>query len=78
MVRRFGLGYSVSGTEMIQYLEKQGYTKSEMKEAGVAAQKADEYYDVFYGRLIFPIINNLGEVVSFGGRVLVQNPDFAK
>lgn len=78
LIRRFGLGYSVSGTEMIQYLEKQGYTKSEMKEAGVAAQKADEYYDVFYGRLIFPIINNLGEVVSFGGRVLVQNPDFAK
>ncbi len=33
---------------------------------------------MFYGRLIFPIINNLGEVVSFGGRVLVQNPDFAK
>ena len=78
LITRFGLGYSVSGNEIIQYLEKLGYTKTEMKEAGIAAQRADEYYDVFYGRLIFPIINNLGEVVSFGGRVLTQNPDFAK
>ncbi|MDE7395600.1 MAG: toprim domain-containing protein, partial [Clostridiales bacterium] len=47
-------------------------------EAGLVSQRADEYYDVFYGRLIFPIINAMGEVVSFGGRVLVKNPDFAK
>ncbi len=78
LARRFGLGYSVSGAEMPTYLEKLGYTKAEMKEAGIVAQRADEYYDVFYGRLIFPILNNLGEVVSFGGRVLTQNPDFAK
>lgn len=78
LVRRFGLGYSVDGKEMIAYLERAGYNKQEMKEAGIAAQRADEYYDVFYGRLIYPILNNLGEVVSFGGRVLTQDPDFAK
>ncbi len=78
LIRRFGLGYSVSGAEIVNYLSKLGYTKTEMKEAGIAAQRADEYYDVFFGRLIFPIINNYGEVVSFGGRVLAQNPDFAK
>lgn len=78
LVKRFGLGYSVDGKEMISYLEKSGYTKQEMKEAGLAAQRADEYYDVFYGRLIFPILTNFGEVASFGGRVLSQNPDFAK
>ena len=78
LVKRFGLGYSVSGNEMIEYLSKAGYTQAEMKEAGIAAQRADEYYDVFYGRLMFPILDHLGEVVSFGGRVLSQNPDFAK
>ncbi len=78
LIKRFGLGYSVSGGEMIEYLESRGYTRAEMKEAGIAAQRADEYYDVFYDRLIFPILTNLGEVVSFGGRVLSQNPDFAK
>ena len=78
MVTRFGLGYSVSGGEMPAYLSKLGYSYAEMKEAGLIAQRADEYYDVFYGRLLFPIINAMGEVVSFGGRVLKKNPDFAK
>lgn len=78
LIKRFGLGYSVSGTEIIEYLGKLGYNTREMKEAGIAAQRADEYYDVFYGRLIFPILTNLGEVASFGGRVLSSNPDFAK
>ena len=78
MVTKFGLGYSVSGGEMIAYLSKLGYTHADMKEAGLVAQSADKYYDVFFGRLIFPIINAMGEVVSFGGRVLEKNPDFAK
>ena len=78
LIRRFGLGYSVSGGEMLDYLKSKGYTLSEMKEAGIAQQRADEYYDVFYGRLIFPILNNLDEVVSFGGRVFEAKPDFGK
>lgn len=78
LVKRFGLGYSISGNEMIDYLKAQGFSIADIKDAGIAAQRADEYYDVFYGRLIIPIINNMGEVVSFGGRVLVANPDFAK
>lgn len=75
---KFGLGYSAGGTEIITFLEKQGFTKAEMKEAGLIEQKADSYYDVFYGRLIFPIINNFGDVVAFGGRTLKQDSDFAK
>ena len=78
LITRFGLGYSISGNEMVAYLKGKGYKPSEMKEAGLAEQRADEYYDVFYGRLIFPIINNRGEVVSFGGRVFEAKPDFAK
>lgn len=78
IVRRFGLGYSVSGSEMLEYLRQKGYTYAEMKEAGIAEQRADEYYDPFYGRPIFPIINNLGEVVSFGGRSLEKDPQFGK
>lgn len=49
-----------------------------MKDAGIAAQRGDEYYDVYYFRLMFPIINNFGEVIAFGGRTLEKNPDFAK
>jgi len=44
----------------------------------LAEQKADSYYDVFYGRLIIPIINNRGQVVGFGGRTLEKDAKFAK
>lgn len=70
LVNKFGLGLSHNGAEMLDFLEKKGYTKSEMKEAGIAEQRGDEYYDVFYGRVIFPIINNFSEVTGFGGRLI--------
>ncbi|MBQ7227306.1 MAG: DNA primase, partial [Clostridia bacterium] len=77
IVTRFGLGYSVGYDEMINYLRKKGYTFKEMKAVGLVEQKADKHYDVFHGRLIFPIINNFGQVVAFGGRVL-EKTDYAK
>ncbi len=77
LATRFGFGYSVSGGEMINYLENKGYTKAEMKEAGLIEQRADEWYDVFYKRLIIPIINNLGEVIAFGGRLITPETHIA-
>ncbi len=73
LVTRFGFGMSLDGTEIITHLESLGYTKQEMKDAGLIEQRADSWYDVFYGRLMIPIINNMGEVVAFGGRLI--NPE---
>lgn len=73
LITRFGFGASLGGKEMIAYLESKGYTKREMKEAGIAEQRGDDWYDVFYDRMMIPIINNLGEVVAFGGRLI--NPE---
>lgn len=70
LVKRFGLGVSVDGSEMLNYLESKGYTKAEMKEAGIAEQRGADWYDVFYGRFMIPVINNFGEVVAFGGRLI--------
>lgn len=78
LVKKFGLGYSINGSEMLEYLRKRGYTNAEMKDAGIAEQKGDRYYDVYGGRLMFPIINGFGEIIAFGGRTLEQNPGFAK
>lgn len=78
MVRRFGLGASLDFTEMITYLSGKGYTFEQMKKAGIAETKDDRKYDVFGKRLIFPIIDNMGHVVAFGGRTLEKDPDFAK
>lgn len=73
IVTRFGLGYSLDYTDIIAYLKKKGYTEAEMKEAGLIERSASGWYDVFHGRLIFPIISNTGEVVAFGGRALSKD-----
>lgn len=78
LVKKFGLGFSVGWDEMIVYLKGKGYTHAEMKEAGIAAQKGDSWYDVYYNRLMFPIINSFGEIIAFGGRTLESDPEFAK
>ncbi len=70
IVTRFGLGYSQNGEEMINYLTSKGYSLADIREAGIAEIKGDRHYDVFYNRLIIPIINNFGEIVGFGGRLL--------
>lgn len=77
IVTRFGLGYSIDYDDMPNFLRSKGYTNEEMKAVGLLAQKGNNYYDVFHGRLIFPIINNFGQVVAFGGRIL-EKSDLAK
>lgn len=79
LARRFGIGCSINFNEIITFLEKKGYSKTEMLDAGVIKiNDKGEYYDTLGGRLIFPIINIYGEVVAFGGRTLKDKVDFAK
>lgn len=77
LIVKFGLGYSLGYEDIIVHLKSKGFSLSEMKEAGIAGQRADRYYDVFAERLIIPIIDFKGDVIAFGGRIL-NNGDFAK
>ena len=66
----FGLGFA-PGNALIDRLCDMGYSNDEMLDAGVAGtSKSGRLYDVLGGRLIVPIINNLKQVIAFGGRVL--------
>jgi len=78
VINRFGLGYSVNGTDLIDHLTAKGFTSAEMKDANVLAVSEKGSYDPFYDRMMVPIINQFGEVCAFGGRTLVKDPDFAK
>lgn len=73
----FKLGYSLNFKEIIDYLKSQGFSLQEMKQAGIVQEKNGYFYDVFAGRLMFPIFNSFGECVGFSARVLGQT-DFAK
>ena len=68
----FGLGASLDAWDaLLTAMTKQGYTKSELLEAGLAVQNRNGgLYDKFRNRLMFPVIDTRGDVVAFGGRVL--------
>ncbi len=77
-VKKFGLGASLDYDTLPKYLLDKGYHKEDLLDSGVlATNDKGRLYDSQGGRLIFPIINALDEVVGFGGRVL-QKSDFAK
>ncbi len=72
-VKRFGLGYAPDRFDALRkHMHAEGYTDEELKAAFLCgkSERTGNYFDYFRGRLIFPIIDNFGNVVAFGGRIL--------
>lgn len=77
-VKKFGLGASLDFYSLPDYLAGKGYTREDLLDSGVLGEsKTGKLVDAQAGRLIFPIINAMDEVVGFGGRSL-EKTDFAK
>jgi len=77
-IKKFGLGASLDFYGLADYLTGKGYRREDLLDSGVLAEsKTGKLIDALGGRLIFPIINALDEVVAFGGRAL-EKTDFAK
>jgi DNA primase len=73
---RFGLGYAPPGrTALKDYLIAKGAHPGELVEAGllVAPEDGGAPFDRFRERIIFPIADARGRVISFGGRALDPN-----
>ncbi|MDE6104709.1 MAG: DNA primase [Clostridia bacterium] len=77
IVRTFGLGASLNFTDLPKFLLAKGYTKQDMIDSGAVNEVDGRLTDAQGGRLIYPVINAMDEVVAFGGRVL-KKTDFAK
>lgn len=72
-IKHFGLGYAPENFGMLtDYMHKKGYTDEELQVGFLCgkSQKTGRPYDYFRGRVMFPIIDTVGNVVAFGGRVL--------
>ncbi|MFC3069074.1 DNA primase [Phenylobacterium soli] len=70
---RFRLGFSPSGrTALKDYLVAKGARPGELVDAGllIAPEEGGAPYDRFRDRIIFPILDVRGRVVSFGGRAM--------
>ncbi len=75
MVERFGLGAAPDRWDgLVLTLQKKGFSPAQLQAAGLAQPRRDGgCYDVFRNRLMFPIQDQLGRVIAFGGRRL--NPE---
>ena len=69
----FGIGYSpINWTALYDHLKQKGYKDEELLKSGIFAlsQKTNKPYDLFRGRLMFPIFDTYGTIIAFGGRAL--------
>jgi DNA primase len=76
-VEFFGLGYSDrSGKTLVRLFEKRGFSAAQMEESGLVGARQDgSLYDRFRNRLMFPIHNESGKIIAFGGRALTKEDE---
>jgi DNA primase len=71
--REFALGLSdPSGQQLTRALTQRGFTPEQMEQSGLVLkrQEGGGFFDRFRGRLMFPIHNEPGKVIAFGGRAM--------
>src|SRR3982750_2093030 len=75
-VEAFGLGLSDrSGQDLLRRL-KQQFPPDHLEVSGLIGKRQDgTYYDRFRGRLMFPIHDESGRVIAFGGRALADGDE---
>lgn len=76
-ITKMGLGYSPNWQGLVEHLKEKNISLNEQLKAGVINQKNGRYFDCMAQRLVFPIFDNVGKVVGFSGRALMDS-SFAK
>jgi len=80
MVKQFRIGYHPNNWDWLQG-QARGKFKSELLVAARLLAQRDNgpgYYDFFVDRVLFPIRNERGQAVGFGGRILPGSTNPAK
>ncbi len=78
LIEQFGLGYADrSGNFLSRLFEKKGFTPEQMEQSGLVLKRNEGsgYFDRFRNRLIFPIHNESGKTIGFGGRALASGDE---
>jgi DNA primase len=75
MIEHFELGFSSrSGQDMVNQLRK--FPADQLEVSGlIGKREAGGYYDRFRGRLMFPIHDESGKAIGFGGRALAAGEE---
>ncbi|HTQ09954.1 MAG TPA: DNA primase [Fimbriimonadaceae bacterium] len=72
VLSQWEIGYAPDvGEALASYLKRKGHSLAECKELFLVDEDSSGgYFDKFRGRLIFPIRNEGGDLIAFGGRLL--------
>ena len=70
-INRFGLGYAGrEGGALYRHLKEMDYSDDILKETGLFAFSEKGVTDKFWDRVMFPIMDQRGKVIAFGGRLM--------
>ena len=77
-ILEFKIGYVPENSDYYEKLSKK-FSEKEILETGLfyKNEKYNKFVNRFYGRIIFPIKNIVGDIIAFGGRI-IQDKKFAK
>lgn len=84
VAKNWQLGYAPESWDtFLKWALGRGYSRSELLQSGLVKLRDEEFpesdvYDRFRGRIIFPICNDVGEVIAFSGRLLQEDAETAK
>jgi DNA primase len=75
-IERFGIGFAPGGGEaLVRHLHSTAASVDDAVTAGLVARRTDgRPYDRLRDRLVFPIMDLAGRIISFGGRILPGTP----
>ena len=69
-IKMFGIGLAPKNyTTLTKVLSDKGYSLTDAHDIGLITRKENDYYDMFFNRIMFPIIDEAGHVLGFSGRV---------
>ena len=78
-IKMFGIGLAPKNhTTLTNFLSDKDYSLIDASDIGLVKSGNDGYYDTFHNRIMFPIIDEVGHVLGFSGRIFYDDPNQPK
>jgi DNA primase len=84
IAKNWQLGFAPDAWDaLLKWVTARGYSREQLLQSGLVKPRdeerpGNEVYDRFRGRIIFPICNDVGEVIAFSGRLVESDGQAAK
>jgi DNA primase len=79
ILKKFDVGYSFEKRDALtKKALEDGYREEYLVKTGLSIKHEERLFDRFSGRVMFPIHSLSGQILGFGGRILIKDPKSAK